>query len=273
MTIRDTIIFAGTSHTIGKGLEWELDPELNSDEYLQNGVVLVGPLNKQLEYNKKYWRKYRWSRLVCEDLGYKEYNFYDYKLGWDAQSVILSLYNRKDENTIKELLGKTKYIVLEMGYVRWWDENLHGKEGGELLPNTPLEIEKYLNSKYPNTEVYKAAMEWVINYEEYEKLVWEELYRKVLNFTQNFPEIKILILPWKGGSIDNADKLVNWFIKVDGQSYKHTVHTYLEENKLCVYHKAKAFNGNYECPQLDEHASVEGHRKVADIVIEHIKKL
>ena len=32
---RDTIIFTGASHTFGLGLEWELDPMLNSENYLQ----------------------------------------------------------------------------------------------------------------------------------------------------------------------------------------------------------------------------------------------
>ena len=41
--MRDTIIFAGQSNTFGLGLEWELDPELNSEEYLSKGVHLPLP--------------------------------------------------------------------------------------------------------------------------------------------------------------------------------------------------------------------------------------
>ena len=40
---RDTIIFTGASHTFGLGLEWELDPMLNSEEYLKKGVTIPIP--------------------------------------------------------------------------------------------------------------------------------------------------------------------------------------------------------------------------------------
>ena len=65
--MRDTIIFAGQSNTFGLGLEWELDPELNSEEYLSKGVHL--PIERKSEYEEKYWKKYRWASLVCKDLG------------------------------------------------------------------------------------------------------------------------------------------------------------------------------------------------------------
>ena len=67
---RDTIIFSGASHTFGLGLEWELDPELNSEEYLQKGINL--PIPRPDEY-QKYWRENRWPTLVCNGLGYEQY--------------------------------------------------------------------------------------------------------------------------------------------------------------------------------------------------------
>jgi len=47
--MRDTIIFTGASHTFGLGLEWELDPTLNSDEYLEQGINLPIPRPRYYE--------------------------------------------------------------------------------------------------------------------------------------------------------------------------------------------------------------------------------
>lgn len=275
--MRDTIIFSGTSHTIGKGLEWEVDPELNSEEYLQQGVSIGIKIKPEYE---EYWKKYRWPRLVCEELGYIEYNFHDshagksVELGWDSQSTILHLYLRRNETKVKELLARTKYIVLETGYIRWWDDELHGKVGGEFLPNTPLEIENYINSENPDPLVVSRAIQWVVNHRENERKIWEDTYVALLKFTKEFPDIPVIMIPWKGGQIPslyNNDIVKKWFIEIDD---KHdTMFTFLKNNNLCIYHVAKAFNGNYKYDHKDEHASVEGHKRVADIVVKHIKKL
>ena len=58
---RNTILFTGASHTFGLGLEWELDPELNSEDYLNKGVNLPIP---RPDFYQKYWRENRWPTLV-----------------------------------------------------------------------------------------------------------------------------------------------------------------------------------------------------------------
>ena len=78
--MRDTIIFSGQSNTFGLGLEWELDPELNSEEYLSKGIILPNHMPRH-EINQQYWRKHRWPKLVCDVLGYKEYNVHDKENG------------------------------------------------------------------------------------------------------------------------------------------------------------------------------------------------
>ena len=106
--MRDTIIFAGQSNTFGLGLEWEFDPILNSEEYLSKGVTL--PISPTIydEYTQKYWRKYRWASLVCNDLGYKEHNVHDKDnriiLGSSAAQTLWHLMERKDNENVKKLL-------------------------------------------------------------------------------------------------------------------------------------------------------------------------
>lgn len=279
--MRDTIYFSGTSHTIGKGIEWEVDPELNSEEYLQKGVFLPSYTDYSHRKYEEYWQTHRWSRLVCEELGYIEYNFHDehtgklLDIGYDARSTILHFYIRRNEPKVKELLARLKYIVLEIGYVRWWDEKLHGKVGGELLPNTPLEIENYINSENPDPLVVDKAIEWVVNHQTNDKKIWEDTYVALLKFVEEFPDITIIMIPWKGGNIPdhskNANVIKKWFMEVDDKW--ENIYDYLKNNNLLIYHTAKAFNGNYKYDQLDEHASIEGHKRVANLVIKHIKKL
>jgi len=276
--MKDTIMFSGTSHTLGLGLEWELHPEFNSEEYLQKGVFL--PVKRTKELDENYWRKYRWSALVCKELGYNEYNVHNVEnnalvIG-DNMPFMMHLYHRRNEDKIKELIDRTKYIVLEMGYSRWWEQKIHGQPGGENLPNTPKEIENYINSKTADRAVVDAAIKWVLDYDNQRNALWAEAYDKIIKFNKEFPDIQFIIVPWKGQLPDDFYTIFNdikdWFIKIDGK-HGSTVEEYLMENELYVFHKAKAFNGNYYYNERDDHACVEGHRKVADMVIEHIKEL
>ena len=51
------------------------------------------------------------------------------------------------------------------------------------------------------------------------------------------------------------------------------VNSFLGEEKLHVWNKAKAFNGNYKYNYREDHASIEGHQRIANMVINHIKKM
>jgi hypothetical protein len=276
---RDTIIFAGQSNTFGLGLEWELDSELNSEEYLNKGVHLPLDVNTRDNYEKKYWKYYRWSSLTCKDLNYNEFNVHDSSnkptVGGTAPSAIWHLYEKKDDVEIKKLIDRIKYVVLEIGYVRWWDENLHGKEGGEYLPNTPTEIENYLKLKNSNPDVVEAAIEWIKNYNE--ENFWIETYKKIMLFQKEFPEIKVILVPWSGNQPDFLnknelyDKIKDSFINIP--NWEGGIMGYLQNNKLQIWNVAKAWNGNYKYNYKEDHASVKGHRWVADRVIDHIKKL
>jgi hypothetical protein len=276
--MRDTIIFAGQSNTFGLGLEWELDPELNSDEYLNKGVRLPLPVETRRPYEKLYWKKYRWASLVCKDLKYTEFNVHDFEnkpvLGSGAAETLWHLFERRNETDIKQLIDKTKYVVLEIGYIRWWDDNLHGKLNGEYLPNTPIEIENYLKLKDANQLVVEAAIRWISNYDE--KSFWEQTFTKIVKFQELFPEIKVILVPWTGNQHDFLkrselyEQVKDWFINVPTPG---AINGFLQQEKLQIWNKAKAWNGNYKYNYKEEHASIEGHRIVADMVIKHIKKL
>lgn len=271
--MRDTIIFSGASHTFGLGLEWELDPELNSEEYLQKGINL--PISRPEKY-QKYWRENRWATLVCNKLGYKQYNVHDaehtIKIGGNSVETIFSLVAKED--LIQSLLLKTKYVILEIGHIRWYDEKLHGGKDGYLYPNTIMEMIEVINNPKSEPAIVAKTLDWIkqIDPDAY----MQELYNKISYLIEKYTEINFLILPWHSNrdSIDKSNILAKNIIPIiENNVYYMDVNSFLEKNKIQAWHKAKAWNGNYKYNMVEQHASIEGHRRVADIVINHIKKL
>lgn len=273
--MRDTIIFSGASHTFGLGLEWELDPELNSEEYLQKGIHIPIP---RLAHYQKYWRENRWPTLVCNELGYKQFNIHDeenkkefsLKIGGNAVETIYSLV--KNEKWLKELIGKTKYVIFEVGHIRWFDETLHGSTDGYKYPNTVLEIIEVLNNPNTDNEVLAKTLEWLSKVDM--NVYTIELMKKIKFLQEEYKEITFLVLPWHAGhdSITNY-KDINIIDVIHNKTRYPEVNNFLQRNSLQVHHKAKAFNGNYKYNYREDHASIEGHKCVAEMVINYIKKL
>jgi hypothetical protein len=273
---RDTILFTGASHTFGLGLEWELDSELNSEEYLKKGINL--PISRQKSY-QKYWRENRWATLVCNELGYKQYNVHDLenkiKIGGNAVETIWMLI--RDADKIKDLFSKIKYVILEgAGHIRWYDENLHGSIDGHKYPNTILEMIELINNPKSEPTIVAETLQWIHATDP--NVYMYEFTNKIKYLIENYPEIKFLILPWHNSDDGNMfnketflkENLIE--IKEDNNRYP-CVNSFLQACELKVWNKAKAFNGNYKYNYREDHASIEGHQRIANMVINHIKKL
>jgi hypothetical protein len=273
---RDTIIFTGASHTFGLGLEWELDPMLNSEDYLQKGISIPIP---RLPHYQTYWKENRWPTLVSNELGYTQFNVHDreneIKIGADSVNTLWTMV--RDENKIQKLFAKTKYVIIEgAGHIRWYDENLHGGKDGHKYPNTILEMIKVINDPYTEETVVARTLQWILDIDPTTYMV--ELTEKIKYLIEKYPEIKFLILPWHntadGDLLAKDTFLKNNIIEIKQNNENYmSVNSFLDMNKLHVWNQAKAFNGNYEYNHIEDHASVEGHRRVADMVINHIKKL
>ena len=75
---RNKILFSGQSNTFGLGLELEFRPRYNNHEWLlENGINLPDLTNTRASKDQKIWKKYRWTGLVCKELGYEELNIHD----------------------------------------------------------------------------------------------------------------------------------------------------------------------------------------------------
>jgi hypothetical protein len=272
---RNKIIFSGQSHTFGLGLEWELDPELNSEEYLKNGIHIPIPI---LKHYQKYWRQYRWPTLICNELGYEQFNVHDVenhikKIGADSVQTIWMMV--KNEENIQDLLASTKYIILEVGgHVRWYDEELHGGIDGDKYPNTILEMIDLINNPLSDDSIVSKTLDWINKIDP--NIYTIEMNNKIQYLIKKYPEITFLILPWQTDklSISKSKPLKDNIIKIEenGKIY-NCVNSFLVTENLQVYRKAKGFNGDYKYNHIEEHASIEGHQRVANMVINYIKKL
>jgi hypothetical protein len=73
--VRNKIIFKGSSHTIGLGLDLELSNRYNDDDWLkENGIILPRPAGF-IDEDWYHINNNRWPKKVCEDLGKEEHDF------------------------------------------------------------------------------------------------------------------------------------------------------------------------------------------------------
>lgn len=268
--MRDTIIFTGASNTFGLGLEIELRDKYNDDAWLkENGMQMPNPREPE---DVPFWKEHRWTKLVSDELGLIEHNIHDaflnesHPMGGNSIETLWIL--NRDSVGLKPVLDRTKYIIFEMGWIRWWDENLHGKDK-DIYPNTILEIINLINNPSSNQLVVSESLEWIKNLDE--GIYWRECFKKYKYLKESYPEIQFVMIPWvPNDSIKNVDSnFKNDFVDV---GYYSGMYGYLKQNKLTIGDTAKAFNGDYEFNYKDDHPSKLGHRHVANFVINHINK-
>ena len=265
--MRNVAIFSGASNTFGLGLELEFRDKYNDDNWLnENGLFL--PLPREPE-DLEYWRKYRWPKLVSDDLNLIEYNIHDtgnIMLGGNSIQTIWILLNDSEE--IKELMERTKYVFLEIGYARWWDVSLHGSNDGKDYPNTIIEIIDLIDNPKSDREVVRKAIEWVESQDI--DFIWQKAFDVYDKLKKEYPEVQFILLPWNADYRVYGPGAANDFL-YQTKNYGG-MHGYLKANKLLIGDVAKAYNGDYKYNWKDEHPSSLGHRNVANMVINHINK-
>lgn len=286
-------IFAGTSHTLGIGLELEFSERFQDDEYLTNVCKQIPPVGEFDEELKVYTeedifnqKKYRWSRLVCDKLNLEEVNINDFGgsiyniLNNNRQAVdcVLDLNQKKDNPEVVEILSKTKYIFLEFGYIRWYEQELHGGKDGNKWPSTPAEIINFIERPDIPVKDKEKAIDWVNKVDP--TLLWETTLKSIQDIIYSFPDIKFILLGWKlpYSGIETARKfnLDSFFLKLEDDKLidqeRYRIDTFLKVNKLYIKDRVLAFNKKYSSKwlYLDTHACSEGHRIIADAIIKKI---
>ena len=267
---KSKILFAGASNTAGFGLEIEFDPKYQDDEWLKENSKEI-PFVRQ-EEDKYYWKKHRFSVLVCKELGYEESNISDLKstVGMNSVSTCWMLQNQQ---RFAEFMEDFEYVIFELSGIRWYDDDLHGKN--DKYPNTVREMINVLeNPPEVDTsewnewlQIQSDTFNWLfeLDIDAYDK----EMTDRFKNLQSLYPNSTFLILVWNSFQTDPS--LGGDVIEL-GESV-NCVHQWLTEKKLCLYQTQKVFNGDYEYAYKDEHPTSEGHKWVASKIIEHIRNL
>ena len=151
-----------------------------------------------------------------------------------------------------------------------------GGKDGYKYPNTILEMIDLINNPESDQSIVAKSLEWIYKVDPTSYMI--ELSNKIKYLIEKYPEIHFLILPWHNSKDGNMFTKENFLkqniieIREDSKLWP-AVNSFLQQNKLHVWHKAKGWNGNYEFNYREDHASVEGHQRIANMVINHIKKL
>lgn len=270
---RNKILFAGQSNTMGLGLELEFRPRYNNHEWLlENGITMPDITNIRSKKDRDIWKKYRWSSLVCKEIGYEEFNIHDdwaEQLGGLGGNSVETIWYLQQKSKFSELMGSVKYVIFELGAIRWWTEDIHEKD--RKYPNTVTEVVAFIEDGNTTQEDRTQALDWLFDFDE--TIYDNEAARKFTELQKLYPEVTMLKLPWMGHQESASPSIIDvTFPSIDRHSGQH-VYEYICENKMRIGDTAKCFNGDYKYNMKDDHANSEGHKWVASRVIQHIRKL
>jgi hypothetical protein len=295
MSNRNKAIFAGTSNTIGLGLELEFSKRYQDDDYLINHCKSIPPVEDSEngkydtydDEDREVRKKYRWSKLVCDYFDLEEVNIndpiddksFDF-LNWPRQAVdiVFKFSDRKEDDEVKNLLSETKYIFLEFGYIRWWERDLHGTHTDFKWPSTPVEIDLFLKDKSIDFEKKKKAIDWLNEINPME--LWKRTIEKVKDLKQSFPDIEIILLAWGVNpdvfNLQETQDVIDMFLSVPTKESfdyeKHDISHFLEDYKLQIKNTVKAYNPKYKhkWSYEDAHANSKGHKMIANQIIKKL---
>ena len=282
----EKIIFSGTSHTLGMGLEMELHPRYSDVEWLNENGVFQTHLNDPTHSKEDYeiCKQYRWTKLVCDDLGYEEFNCHENPVGlgggWPPGPIeFLRVLGTKSEDDLEDV----KHIIIQTSHLRY--NPIEGVRMLDSIQNmmTAAEMLEIIEDKNSAEEIKKQIYNWIENYDEMTEL--QNFSNKIVELKKQFPKIKFHILVWDQ-ICDNSylEKLKDIFenlIYITHNGFKsYSMERVKNEFKLAIkdvafcYVKNKDLFGfkRWEESNLrDEHLGQLGNRILADSVIRKIK--
>ncbi len=280
------IIFSGTSHTLGLGLELELHPRYSNVDWLkENGVFQNNP-NDTIYYKEDYeiCKTYRWTKLVSDELGYNEFNCHEHgqEVGGTWPPGPLEFLKVLGNKTEEELVD-VEHIVIQTNHLRY--NPIEGVQFVDsLYPGlTAAEMLNIIENKHSAEEVKQRIFDWIANYDEMHEL--RNFSNKILELKQKFPNINFHILVWDQISDDfYLEQLKDIFDDLIYITYNglksYSMERIKNEFKLAISDVAFCYVENKnmfglkkwkESDLRDQHLSKLGHRVLADNVIMKIK--
>ena len=264
--MRNKIIFKGSSHTMGLGLDLELSKRYNDDTWLkENGIILPRP-NGFTDEDWYHINNKRWPKKVCEELGKEEHDFKNLNR---LQKCTLSDFMLELLITPKELLKDVSHIVYEPSMTRFF----HNDE-----QFTPTEMLKKINDSNTLRSEKQIMYDWLDNHDEYIKNSLKLMELCI----ERYSEIEFLFFYFSGHhylneKIKNYPKIEERIIKFRiNEETSTSLGLLISKHKLrvcdtayCYTHRVDEFGnerwkiGDY----VDEHAGVLAQEMIAESVI------
>lgn len=283
------IIFSGTSHTLGLGLEMELHPRYSDIEWLKENGVFQSHLNHPTYAKEDYdiCKTYRWTKLVSDELGYEEINCHDHgpkgSGNWPPGPIeFIKVLGDKNENDLKDV----EHIIIQTSHLRY--NPIDGvRLADSVYPSlTAADMLSIIEDKDSADEIKQRIYDWIANYDEVDEC--RKFSKKVGELKEKFPNIKFHILFWDQSvnrdffKKENLIEIWENLIEVSYNGLKtHSMDELKNKCELAIHHTAFCYTQNKNVIGLkrwkesdirDEHLSKLGHRILADNVIKRLKE-
>lgn len=261
------IIFKGSSHTIGLGLDLVLSKRYNDESWLKKNGVILPP--DRFDEDWEHINNNRWPKKICDTLGIKEFN---YDSTPNLKHTDLYQFLVELSITPSEKLERVSHIIYEPQHTRFFHNNEQ---------YTPAEMLQIINdSKTPSSEK-QLIYDWLDRQEEYV----DTGYKLLDLCIKKHKHIKFLLFFFYGygalidknvGNYEQLDTLIEFTINGETTS---DLHYLLEKNKLRVCDTAFCYTNRVDefgnekwkyYPHLDTHAGVEAQELIANNIIRYL---
>lgn len=263
----DKIVFAGSSHTHGIGLELELSSRFNDRAWLKKNNVILP--HEWIEEDFEHIRKHRWSKLVSDRLGFKEIVCNDTDTDWMYNSTdVLYQMLKLNENETRDI----KHFFVEPQMLRFISK--------DKVQYTPTEMIHLLGDPKTDEALREQIHGFIETFDE------EQATKDYIDLFHNVKikhsHIHFHLLLWYSFVPTPSDE---WIAKIKDNLVSITIEDeestninyLLEKNKLRIENSAFCYTHNIgewsDGGYRDVHASKEGHRIVAENIINRIIKI
>jgi hypothetical protein len=269
--MRNKILFKGSSHTIGKGLQFELSKRYNDELWLiENGVFLPG------EYTDEDWiniNNHRWPKIVCDKLNKVEYQFDNTK----------NLFEADIFDFLIQLASTPTHLLNEVSHIIYEPQHARNFFNGSMY--TPQEMINILEDKSIDESNKKFIYDWLDTFDE--EIELEKIF-ELINFCMKVhSDIKFLFFFFFGVESDKEKRMINRYKSISPNIVEFIIdndkstnlNLLLEKSKLKVYQNAFCYTnridefGNEKWKvgeYVDTHAGVRAQSVIADNIIRYI---
>lgn len=261
------IVFSGSSHTQGIGLQLELSKRFNDVVWLKENSVILP--HDWIAEDFQHIRKFRWPKLVCESLGYEEIVCNDTHKDWmyNSTDVLYRMLELNETDT-----QNIAHFFIEPQMLRFISK--------EKVQYTPTEMIHLLGDPKTDESLREQIHGFIETFDE--ERASKDYIDLFCNARDRHPHINFHLVLWYSmipqPPKEWMDKIRTNLVSIQINGVESTNINYLlEKNGLRIENSAFCYTHNIgewsDGGYRDLHASKEGHRIIAENIINRIIKI